>query len=98
MPAGEKTLEELISGVEDGLFVYRFSGGQPANNGDFSGVAKNSFRIRNGKITDAVSETMIAGNLADMLKNFVGASSERVKNGCSVLPFAAFSGITISGK
>ena len=98
MPAGEKSLDDLIAGVEDGLFVYRFSGGRPGTNGDFSGVAKNSFRIQNGKITDAVSETMIAGNLADMLKNFVGSSSERVKNGCSVLPFAAFSGITISGK
>ena len=98
MPAGEKPLDDLIAGIGDGLFVYRFSGGRPGTNGDFSGVAKNSFRIRNGKLTDAVSETMIAGNLADMLKNFVGASSERVTNGCSVLPFAAFSGITISGK
>ena len=98
MPAGEKSLDDLVAGIEDGLFVYRFSGGQPANNGDFSGVAKNSFRIKNGKIADAVSETMISGNLADMLFHFVGASSERVTNGYSVLPFAAFSGITISGK
>ena len=98
MPAGEKSLDDLVAGIEDGLFVYRFSGGQPANNGDFSGVAKNSFRIKNGKIADAVSETMISGNLADMLFHFEGASSERVTNGYSVLPFAAFSGITISGK
>ena len=98
MPAGDKPLDELISGVKDGLFVYRFSGGHPANNGDFSGVAKNSFRIKDGKITDAVSETMISGNLADMLFRFEGASSERVSNGYSVLPFAAFSGITVSGK
>jgi len=98
MPAGEKTLDEMIAGIGDGLFVYRFSGGRPANNGDFSGVAKNSFRIKDGKITDAVSETMISGNLAEMLLRFEGASSERVKDGYSVLPFAAFSGVTISGK
>ena len=98
MPAGEKTLDELIAGIDDGLLVYRFSGGHPAGNGDFSGVAKNSFRIKDGKIADAVSETMISGNLAEMLFHFVGASSERVKNGYSVLPFAAFSGITVSGK
>lgn len=98
IPAGEKTLDELIAGIDDGLFVYRFSGGRPASNGDFSGVAKNSFRIRDGKIADAVSETMISGNLAEMLLHFAGASSERVKSGYSVLPFAAFSGITISGK
>ena len=98
MPAGDKPLDELISGVKDGLFVYRFSGGRPATNGDFSGVAKNSFRIKDGKIADAVSETMISGNLADMLFRFEGASKELVKDGTSVLPFAAFSGITISGK
>ncbi|MBP5348856.1 MAG: TldD/PmbA family protein [Clostridia bacterium] len=98
MPAGDKTLDELIAGIDDGLFVYRFSGGRPANNGDFSGVAKNSFRIKDGKIADAVSETMISGNLADMLFHFAGASSERVSDGSSSLPFAAFSGVTISGK
>ena len=98
MPAGDKTLDELIAGIDDGLFVYRFSGGQPANNGDFSGVAKNSFRIRNGKIADAVSETMISGNLSEMLRHFEGASSERVNNGYFLLPFAAFSGVTVSGK
>ena len=98
MPAGDKPLDELISGVKDGLFVYRFSGGRPATNGDFSGVAKNSFRIKDGKLGDAVSETMISGNLADMLFAFEGASKELVKDGTSVLPFAAFSGITISGK
>ena len=98
MPAGDKTLDEMIAGIDDGLFVYRFSGGRPANNGDFSGVAKNSFRIKDGKITDAVSETMISGNLADLLFHFVGASSERVADGSSILPFAAFSGVTVSGK
>ena len=98
MPAGDKPLDELISGVERGLFVYRFSGGRPANNGDFSGVAKNSFLIENGKITTAVSETMISGNLAEMLFHPAGASSERVADGYHLLPFAAFSGITISGK
>ena len=98
MPEGDRSLDELIAGVKDGLFVYRFSGGHPANNGDFSGVAKNSFRIKDGKIAEAVSETMISGNLATMLLSFEGASKERVKDGYSVLPFAAFSGITISGK
>lgn len=98
MKPGERPLAELIASVEDGLLIGRFSGGEPASNGDFSGVAKNSFRIRNGKITGAVSETMISGNLADLLKNPAGISREVVCDGGTVMPWAAFRGVVISGK
>ena len=98
IPAGDKSLDELIAGVEKGILVGRFSGGAPSNAGDFSGVAKNSFLIESGKIGPALSETMISGNLADLLKSLVGFSSETVADGASVLPWAAFTGVTISGK
>lgn len=98
VPAGDVSLDELIGGVEKGLLLGRFSGGQPGTNGDFSGVAKNSFLIENGKISDAVSEIMINGNLADMLFRLRGISKERVADGACLLPYAAFDGITISGK
>ncbi|MBR6676244.1 MAG: TldD/PmbA family protein [Clostridia bacterium] len=96
--AGDKSLDEIIAGIERGILVGRFSGGDPAQNGDFSGVAKNSFLIENGKITSAASETMISGNLADMLNNLVALSKERMADGYSLLPYAAFDGITVSGK
>ncbi len=96
--AGDKSLDEIIAGIDRGILVGRFSGGDPAQNGDFSGVAKNSFLIENGKITDAASETMISGNLAEMLKNLRAISKERVADGYSLLPYAAFDGITVSGK
>lgn len=98
MKNGTKSIDEIISSIDKGILVGRFSGGQPSSNGDFSGVAKNSFLIENGKITDALSETMISGNLADMLNSVYGISSENVADGTSVLPYAAFSGITVSGK
>ncbi len=98
MPAGDKTLDELIAGIDRGLLVARFSGGEPGTNGDFSGVAKNSFLIENGRITSAVSETMISGNLAEMLLHYEGATAERLADGHTLLPYAAFSGITVSGK
>ncbi len=98
IPAGERPLAELIAGIERGILVARFSGGEPGVGGDFSGVAKNSFLIENGKISGAVSETMISGNLADMLMHFEGASAERIADGHTLLPYAAFSGITVSGK
>ncbi len=95
---GETELKALIAGISRGVLVGRFSGGQPGVNGDFSGVAKNSFMIEGGAVTHAVSETMISGNLRDMLFDVRGLSRERVKNGMGVLPWLAVDGITVSGK
>lgn len=95
---GEKSLDEIIKSIDKGLLVGRFSGGAPGISGEFSGVAKNSFLIENGKVTDAVSETMISGNLSDMINSLVDISADTVADGTSLMPYAAFSGITISGK
>ena len=43
METGDKPLDEIIAGIDKGIYVMRFSGGQPAPSGEFSGVAKNSF-------------------------------------------------------
>lgn len=95
---GDRSIDEIIASIDKGILVGRFSGGAPASNGDFSGVAKNSFLIENGKIGPALSETMISGNLGDMLNRLRAISSEQVADGMSVLPYMAFDGITISGK
>ena len=94
---GEDSLKDMIAGIQKGLLVGRFSGGQPGPNGEFSGVAKNAFLIEDGKIGAAVSETMISGNLAKMLNQVRGISKETIRDGSSVLPWLAVDGITISG-
>ena len=81
-----------------GLLIGGFSGGQPSTNGEFSGVAKNSFLIENGKICRAVTETMINGNLAGMLQRVRGISKETDDSGVFSLPYLAVDGIVISGK
>ena len=87
MNRGEKTLDEMIQGINKGLLVMRFSGGSPSANGDFSGVAKNSFLIENGKISRPVKEVMIAGNILDLFKNVVDLSREAVNDGSSETPW-----------
>lgn len=96
--AGNTPYDELISKIEKGILVCRVSGGSPAGNGDFSGVAKNSFLIENGKITKPVLETMLSGNLADMLLNVTDISKETAEDGSTVYPWVAFDGVTVSGK
>lgn len=96
--AGKTTYNDMIKNIDKGILVCRLSGGQPASNGDFSGVAKNSFLIENGKITKPVLETMISGNLADMLNNVFDVSKETAMDGSTVFPWVAFDGVTVSGK
>jgi PmbA protein len=95
---GDKTLEELIASVDKGLIIGYYSGGQPGTNGEFSGVAKNSFLIENGKIKGAVTETMVNGNLGEAFRKIRGISREVLCDGGSVVPYIAVDGIVISGK
>ena len=95
---GDKTLDEMISSIDKGLILGGFSGGNPGTNGEFSGVAKNSFLIENGRIKGAVTETMINGNLGEAFKNIRGISKETRCDGSSVVPYIAVDGIVISGK
>lgn len=95
---GDTPYEDMIGKIKKGLIIGRFSGGQPGINGDFSGVAKNSFLVEDGQIKGAVSETMINGNLAHLLNNLVAISRETVADGSTVLPYMAFDKVIISGK
>ncbi|MDR2421115.1 MAG: TldD/PmbA family protein [Oscillospiraceae bacterium] len=94
---GGRSVKDILADIDDGLLLNDFTGGSPAPNGDFSLVARHSFRIRRGEVGEAVNETMISGNIFDMMKNIVGISSETVDDGC-LMPWAAFEGVTISGK
>jgi len=95
---GEQSLEKIIRGIDRGILVGGFSGGRPAPSGEFSGVAKNSFLIEHGAVTGALTETMISGNIAAMLRAVRGISRETQEDGSTCLPYVAFDGVTISGK
>ncbi len=95
---GPEKFTNIVKSVKRGLLVTRFSGGAPNQAGDFSGLAKNSFYIENGKIRFPVSETMISGNIPEMFMKIKHISKERVNLGDAIYPWINFSGVTISGK
>jgi len=93
---GDKSFKNMIKDVNRGVLLCRFSGASPSDNGDFSGVAKNSFYIENGEIKYPITETMISGNIPDMINNIIDISSEQLNFGYCKLPWIAFDGLTIS--
>jgi PmbA protein len=66
---------EALQQLERGVVVTRFSGSTNAATGDFSGVVKGGFLIRDGE-QHPIDETTIAGNLYDCLKQISGISKE----------------------
>ena len=70
--AGETALADMVRDVKRGILLARFSGGSPSDNGDFSGVAKNSYLVEDGKIVRPIGETMVAGNVAALFKSVTG--------------------------
>jgi PmbA protein len=96
--AGSNSLADLIEGIERGILLCRFSGGEPSEDGDFSGVAKNSYLIERGRIVRPLAETMVSGNIVKLLRDIDGISRERVDFGGAIYPWIKAAGITISGK
>lgn len=94
--AGDTSKADLIVSVKKGALVNRLSMGSPGANGDFSGVIKNSFVIEDGAVGAALSETMISGNMAEMLKDISGVSKERLDTGSVNLPWIRIPGLHFS--
>ena len=85
--AGATPLTEMVGGVKRGALVGRLSMGSPGANGNFSGVIKNSFLIEGGELGTALSEVMISGNMAQMLRDIVAVSTEVIDSGGMRLPW-----------
>jgi PmbA protein len=96
VPAGETPLAELVAGVRHGALVGRLSMGNPAPNGDFSGVIKNSFLLEGGSTGPALRETMITGNIARLLQDVQALSRERIDTASWYLPWLRIGGLHFS--
>lgn len=67
----EKSFEELISNIEEGVLITDFAGlhsGLNSISGDFS-LAGEGFVIKNGKVDKALNQITIAGNFFELLEN-----------------------------
>ena len=94
---GAEPHEALMAGITDGLLVKYVIGFGQGNlmNGDFSCNVGLGFRIEGGEITGRVKDTMIAGNLYELL-NRVTFSADR--DPLLNMPYAVFDGVGVSSK
>jgi len=96
LEAGSRSPEDLIAGIEDGLYVTDLVGmGVNGVTGDYSrGCA--GFWIRNGQLAEAINETTIAGNLKEMFKSLTPANDLEFRAGTES-PSVRIDGLTVAG-
>jgi PmbA protein len=80
------------------FFLTRYSGGSPGDNLDFSGIAKNAFFIEDGQLRYPLAETMLSGNLRDLLLAIRDISQDSVNFGSAEYPTIAAGSVTIHGR
>lgn len=95
---GEVSKDELIGDIKRGLLVNRFSGSSNPISGDFSGVAKAAYLIKDGKLDRPVTGTLIAGNAFEVLQSLSGVSSETERVFTATLPYLRLEGISVTAK
>ncbi|MDR3763274.1 MAG: metallopeptidase TldD-related protein [Acidobacteriota bacterium] len=95
---GEKSPEEIIKNVKQGLFVTEFLGfGINLVTGDFSRGASGMW-IENGEFAYPVEEITVAGNLGEMFRNLSEIGSDLVWRGSVACPTLRIEGMTIAGE
>ncbi len=98
MEAGEKPKEELVGEIDKGILVTRFSGWPQAVSGDFSGAVKGGFLIEGGDIVKPIKETLIAGNVLELLGNISGVSKDLEEVFNYRLPYLRLEDVSITSE
>ncbi|MDP2343160.1 MAG: TldD/PmbA family protein [Deltaproteobacteria bacterium] len=93
---GDRSDDELLRELGNGLLIGRFSGNVDEVSGDFSGVAKGSFLVKNGKKTAAVQETLIAGNVYELFNKLIARGSTLHRNMTTECPYVLVDGVTVT--
>jgi len=75
---GDLTFSNMLEDIKEGLVVEQLIGADQGNllSGDFSGNVLLGYKVENGEIVGRVKDTMIAGNVYQVLKELMGIGRE----------------------
>lgn len=97
MQTGTKDLEGLIAGVEKGIWVTGFNGGNcNSTTGDFS-YGIEGFLIEKGKVVRPVSEMNVTGNMLTLWQNVVETGNDPRVSSSWRIPSVVFEDVAFSG-
>ncbi len=76
---GEASFEEMIKDMKEGLVVEQLIGAEQVNlmGGEFSGNVLLGYKVENGEIVGRVKDTMVSGNVYQVLKELKAVGKDR---------------------
>jgi len=98
---GSTAFDEMVSDVKEGLVVEQVMGATQGNvlGGDFSGNVLLGYKVENGKITGRVKNTMVSGNIYQLLKEIAAIGSDvRWVGGFLQTPSLYFPSVSVASK
>jgi PmbA protein len=97
---GNKTGDEMLSEVDDGLIIYYLQGAHSSNpvSGEFSVVATPAWKIKKGEITHCSRGVMLAGNIFEVLKNVSLVGNNERQIGQLISPWIQVENVRVIGK
>jgi len=75
---GNTTFDEMVNDIKEGLVIEQLMGAEQGNilNGDFSGNVLLGYKVENGRIAGRVKDTMVSGNIYQLLKQIIAIGSD----------------------
>jgi len=95
---GNRNFEQILAGVDKGIWVTGFNGGNSnPTTGDFS-FGIEGFLIEKGEITKPLNEMNITGNLLTLWNNIIEIGNDPKTNSNYRIPAMLFDAVSFSGK
>ena len=75
---GNTTFDEMVQDIKEGLIIEQLMGAGQGNilGGDFSGNVLLGYKVESGKIVGRVKNTMVSGNIYQVLKQITAIGSD----------------------
>jgi len=98
---GDATFDDMVSDIKEGLVIEILMGADQGNilGGDFSGNVLLGYKVESGKIVGRVKNTMVSGNIYQLLKDIAAVGSEaRWTSGAVNTPPIYFPRLSVASK
>ncbi|MFC1974683.1 TldD/PmbA family protein [Chloroflexota bacterium] len=75
---GSTTFDDMVNDIKEGLVIEQLMGAEQGNilGGDFSGNVLLGYKVESGKIVGRVKDTMVSGNVYQVLNNILAIGNE----------------------
>jgi len=75
---GKTSFDEMVNDIKEGLVIEQLMGATQGNilGGDFSGNVLLGYKVESGKIVGRVKDTIVSGNIYQLLKQITAIGSE----------------------